>query len=116
MRRLYHVKYSVSRSLFCKIWQIKVALFSHWISNIDRSKNFFQPGVITGNSSRSLDSLRHSLRLSNLESQQISSLILPIGSLFKCDHFLLKYLTPIINRSPNNTMQIPNSQGDKFSY
>ena len=48
----------------------------HWISNIDRSKNIFCPGIISGNSPK----------FTKNESRQISDLIILIGSPFKCDH------------------------------
>ena len=42
-------------------------MFSHWISNIYRSKNIFPPGVISGNPPRLRNSLRHYLRSPKIE-------------------------------------------------
>ena len=101
----------VGRSLFCTIWQIEQPLLCHWISNIDRSKNIFQPGVISGNPPRSSDSLRHYLRSMKIQGQQFLKLIIPIDSPFKCDHFLQKNLTPIVNRSQDTRVQIFRKSG-----
>ena len=55
---------------------------------MDRSKNIFRPGVISGKLSRSRDNLRHFLLSPKIEGGQISNLIRPIDSRFKCDNFL----------------------------
>ena len=86
-------------------------MFSHWISNIDRSKNIFRPGVTSGNPPRSRDILRHYLRSVKIEGWQFSKLIKPIDSPFKCDHFLQKNLTPIVNRSQDTRVQIFRKSG-----
>ena len=86
-------------------------MFSHWISNTDRSKNFFQPGVISRNPSKSRDSLRHYLRSVKIDVWQFSKLIITIDRLFKCDHFLQKNLAQIVNRSQDNRAQIFRKSG-----
>ena len=108
------VTFFIGRSLFCTIWQIEWPLFSHWISNIDRSKNIFRPGVISGNPPRSRDILRHYLRSVKIEGRQFSKLIKPINSPFKCDHFLQKNLTPTVNRSQDTRVQIFRKPGVKL--
>ena len=81
-------------------------MFFHWISNIDRSQNIFRPRVISGNLRRSRDRLRHYLRLAKIEGWQFSKLIKAIDSPFKCDHFLQKNLTLIVNCSQDTRVQI----------
>ena len=56
--------------------------FSHWISNIDRSKNIFCPEVIFRNSYRSSDNLRRYLRSARTEAWPFPKLIIPIESFF----------------------------------
>ena len=109
------VTFFIGRSLFYTIWQIEWPLFSHWISNIDRSKKNFRPGVISGNPPRSRDILRHYLRSVKIEGWQFSKLIKPINSPFKCDHFLQKNLTPTVNRSQDTRVQIFRKSGGKVA-
>ena len=66
---------------------------------------------ISRNSSRSRDSLRHYLWSVKIEGWQFSKLIKPIDRLFKCDHFLQKNLTQIVNRSQDNRAQIFRKSG-----
>ena len=46
-----------------------------------------------------------------IEGWQFSKLIKPIDSPFKCDHFLQKNLTPIVNRSQDTRVQIFRKSG-----
>ena len=74
-------------------------------------KEQFPPGVSSGNPPRSRDSLRHYLGSVKIEGCQFSKLIKPIDSPFKCDHFLQKNLTPIVNRSQDTRVQISRKSG-----
>ena len=66
-------------------------------------------------SPRSRDSLRHYLRSVKIEGWQFSKLIIPIDSPFKCDHFLQKTLTRIVNRSQDIRVQIFKKCGGNVS-
>ena len=60
------------------------------LSKIDRSKNIFCFGTISGYPRRSCDSFRHYLRSAKIEGRPFSTLITPIYSPLKCNLFLLK--------------------------
>ena len=90
-------------------------MFSHWISNIDRSKNIFCPEVIFRNSYRSRDNLRRYLRSARTKAWRFPKLIIPIDTASKCDHFLPKNLAPIVNHSQDTRIQMFGKSGDNIA-
>ena len=119
-KNINFVPYWKHPKIYCLFRQVIYSAQSGKLSNLcfltgyrtlTGQRTFFTLGSFLEIPPRSCDNLRHYLRSVKIESWQFSKLIIPIDSPFKCDHFLQKNLTPIVNRSEDTRVQIFRKSG-----